>query len=80
MCKSLATSREPLSVEGERLHHVHSLEFPPVLPGLGAAEALEYPAIQLFVERAASVLGEFEVRDIDVPIVVQFAVSLTGYR
>ena len=74
----LATSREPLSVEGERLHHVQSLEFPPVLPGLGAAEALEYPAIQLFVERAASVLGEFKVRDIDVPIVVDICRKLDG--
>jgi predicted ATPase len=72
----LATSREPLSVEGERLHHVQSLEFPPVLPGLGAAEALEYPAIQLFVDRAASVLGEFKVRDIDVPIVIDICRKL----
>ncbi len=74
----LATSREPLSVEGERLHHVQSLEFPPVLPGPDAAEALEYPAIQLFVERAASVLGDFEVRDIDVPIVVDICRKLDG--
>jgi predicted ATPase len=74
----LATSREPLSVEGERLHHVQSLEFPPVLPGLGAAEALEYPAIQLFVERAASILGEFKLRDIDVPIVVDICRKLDG--
>jgi predicted ATPase/DNA-binding winged helix-turn-helix (wHTH) protein len=74
----LATSREPLSVGGERLHHVQSLEFPPVLPGLGAAEALEYPAVQLFVDRAASVVGEFEVRDIDVPIVVDICRKLDG--
>ena len=74
----VATSREPLSVEGERLHHVQSLEFPPVLPGLGAAETLEFPAIQLFVERAASVLGEFKVRDIDVPIVVDICRKLDG--
>jgi predicted ATPase/DNA-binding winged helix-turn-helix (wHTH) protein len=72
----LATSREPLSVEGERLHHVQSLEFPPVLPGLSAAEALEYPAVQLFVDRAASIVGEFEVRDIDVPIVVDICRKL----
>jgi predicted ATPase len=74
----LATSREPLNVEGERLHHVQSLECPPVLPGLGAAEALEFPATQLFVERAASVLGEFKVRDIDVPIVVDICRKLDG--
>jgi predicted ATPase len=52
------------------------LEYPPVLPGLAAAEALEFPAIQLFVERAASVLGDFKVRDIDVPIVVDICRKL----
>ena len=74
----LATSREPLSVEGERLHHVQSLEFPPVLPGLGAAEALEYPAIQLFVERAVNALGEFTLRNVDVPTVVDICRKLDG--
>lgn len=48
------------------------------MPGLGAAEALEYPAVQLFVDRAASVVGEFEVRDIDVPIVVDICRKLDG--
>jgi predicted ATPase len=74
----LATSREPLSVEGERLHHVQSLEYPPVLPGLGVAEALEYPAIQLFVERAVNALGEFTLRDVDVPVVVDICRKLDG--
>jgi DNA-binding winged helix-turn-helix (wHTH) protein len=53
----LATSREPLSVEGERVHHVQSLECPPVLPGLGAAEALEFPAIQLRRKRSWRIQG-----------------------
>jgi predicted ATPase len=57
---------------------VQSLEFPPVLSGLGAVEALDYAAIQLFLERAASVRGEFEVRDIDVPIVVDICRKLDG--
>lgn len=74
----LATSREPLGVEGERLLHVQPLEFPPVWPGLGAVEALEFPAIQLFVERAANVHGEFKVRDIDVPIIVDICRKLDG--
>jgi predicted ATPase len=56
----LATSREPLRVEGE---HVQRL--PPLSSGfpsdhLGAAEALAFPAVELFVERTAERLGEFE--------------------
>jgi predicted ATPase len=39
----LATSREPLSVEGERLHHLQSLNIPGALQGLSAAEALDFP-------------------------------------
>lgn len=74
----LATSREPLSVEGECLHRLPSLEFPTVLPGLSAQQALDFPAIQLFVERAASVLGEFKLRDVDVPIVVDICRKLDG--
>jgi DNA-binding winged helix-turn-helix (wHTH) protein len=53
----LATSREPLSVESERLHRLQSLEVPAVLPGLSAQQALDFPAIQLFVEHAANLPG-----------------------
>ena len=58
----LATSREPLGVQGERLHHLQSLEIPSVLHGLSAAEAFNFSAIQLFVECAANVLGDFRLQ------------------
>ncbi len=74
----LATSREPLSVEGERLYHLQSLEIPLASRGLSAAEALDFPAIRLFVERAADVLGEFALRDVDVPVVVDICRKLDG--
>ena len=44
----LATSREPLRAEGERVHRLSALECPAVSPDLTAAEALSFPAVQLF--------------------------------
>src|SRR5271169_2417202 len=48
----LATSRESLRVQGERVHRLAPLSFPPDDAGLTAAIALTFPAIQLFLERA----------------------------
>ena len=50
----LATSREPLRAEGEHLHRLSTLGSPPVSARLSAAEALAFPAVELFVERAAA--------------------------
>jgi DNA-binding winged helix-turn-helix (wHTH) protein len=74
----LATSREPLGVEGERLHRLQSLEVPAVSPGLSAQQALDFPAVQLFVERAANLPGDFTLRDVDVPVVVGICRKLDG--
>ncbi|MBB5964255.1 BTAD domain-containing putative transcriptional regulator [Planomonospora venezuelensis] len=49
----LATSREPLAITGELTWPVPPLELPP--PGGDPAEALDYPAVRLFAERAAAV-------------------------
>jgi DNA-binding winged helix-turn-helix (wHTH) protein len=48
----LATSREPLRAGGEHVHHLASLAAPPRSQELTAAQALAFPAVQLFVERA----------------------------
>src|SRR4029077_7483759 len=74
----LATSREPLRVEGE---HVQRL--PPLSSGapsghLAADEALAFPAVELFVERAAERLGEFELTDENAPIVAEICLKLDG--
>ena len=50
----LATSREPLRVEGEHVYHLASLESPSASERLTASEALLFPAVQLFVSRAAA--------------------------
>jgi predicted ATPase len=74
----LATSREPLGVEGEHLQHLKPMETPHLSSALSAADALKFPAIQLFVERAANILGEFSLRDVDVPTVIDICRKLDG--
>jgi DNA-binding winged helix-turn-helix (wHTH) protein len=74
----LATSREPLRVEGEYVQRL-----PPLASGfssdhLGAAEALAFHAVELFVERAAERLGEFELTDENAPIVADICRKLDG--
>src|ERR1700716_2075358 len=74
----LATSREPLQVEGEQVHRIHPLAFPPDDAPLTAACALTFPAVQLFVERAAATGGGFELDDADAPIVGMVCRKLDG--
>lgn len=50
----LATSREPLRVRGEHVHWLGSLDYPPETAGLSLDQLLAYPAVELFVERAAA--------------------------
>ncbi|MCT9932853.1 AAA family ATPase [Planotetraspora sp. A-T 1434] len=54
----LATSREALGITGERLYPVPPLDLPP--PGTPSAEALAYPAVRLFAERASAVRPDVE--------------------
>jgi predicted ATPase/DNA-binding winged helix-turn-helix (wHTH) protein len=74
----LATSREPLRAEDERVQRLPPLETPPLAAGLTVAESLSYPALQLFVERAAASAGGYELKDKDVPIVAQICRRLDG--
>lgn len=74
----LATSREPLRAEGERVHRLSPLESPAAASGLTAAEALISPAVRLFVERAAAILDGFELKDEDAPIVSDICRKLGG--
>jgi predicted ATPase/DNA-binding winged helix-turn-helix (wHTH) protein len=74
----LATSREPLQVEGEQVHRIHPLAFPPDDESLTAAQALAFPAVQLFVERAAAHGNGFELNDADAPIVGKVCRRLDG--
>src|ERR1700751_3061909 len=74
----LATSREALRVEGEHVHLLYSLDCPPEDAGLTAAAALQYPAAQLFMERAEASGYGAELGDIDAPIVARICRRLDG--
>ena len=75
----LATSQEPLRAAGERVHRLSPLESPAATAGLTAAEALTFPGVQLFVERAAAAnLNGFELRDGDAPVVAEICRRLDG--
>lgn len=74
----LTTSREPLRAEGERVQRLPALAVPPETRGLSAAEALSFPAVQLFVERVAASLDGFTLTDADAPCVSEICRKLDG--
>jgi predicted ATPase/DNA-binding winged helix-turn-helix (wHTH) protein len=74
----LATSREPLHAEGERVQHLPPLETPPSAAGLTADEGLAYSAIQLFVERVSVGAERYELSDADTPFAAQICRKLDG--
>ena len=74
----LATSREPLRAEGERLHRLASLDVPPASGDLKPDEALRYSAVQLFNERAMAVDDGFALDDANVAAVLEICRRLDG--
>jgi predicted ATPase/DNA-binding winged helix-turn-helix (wHTH) protein len=75
----LATSRESLRVEGEHVHRLQPLSSPPDDAGLTAVQALAFPAVQLFVERAAASGGRsVELSDADARLVGEICRRLDG--
>ena len=74
----LATSREALRVEGERVHLLYSLDCPPEDADLTAAEVLRHPAAQLFMERAAASGYSAALSDVEAPIVAAICRRLDG--
>src|SRR5258705_12199421 len=73
-----ATRPEALRAEGEHVHLLYSLECPPEDVGLTALEALRYPAVQLFMERAAASGYGGALSDIDAPIAARICRRLDG--
>ncbi len=74
----LATSREPLRAAGEHVCRLAPLGLPPSSSEMTAADALRYPAIQLFVERAKAVVDDFELNDRNASIVADICRRLDG--
>jgi predicted ATPase/DNA-binding winged helix-turn-helix (wHTH) protein len=74
----LATSRESLRAEGEHVYRLTPLGVPSETASLKAADALAFPSVQLFVERAAASGGDYELTDRDAPLVASICKRLDG--
>jgi predicted ATPase/Tfp pilus assembly protein PilF len=74
----LATSREPLAVDGERVLPVPTLELPDVDGRISAGDAARSAAVRLFVERATAANPGFTLTDQNVAAVVQICQRLDG--
>jgi len=74
----LATSREPLRVEGEQVYRLAPLAVPPDDPALTAAAAQTYPALQLFFERATAGGAQIALDDRNAAIVAGICRRLDG--
>jgi predicted ATPase/DNA-binding winged helix-turn-helix (wHTH) protein len=73
----LITSREALRVEGENVYLITPLAAPPD-DDLSADQALLWPAVQLFVERAALNSSNMQLDDADAPVVAEICRRLDG--
>jgi predicted ATPase/DNA-binding CsgD family transcriptional regulator/DNA-binding XRE family transcriptional regulator len=74
----LATSREPLGVSGESTFNVPPLVLPVAEPAVTLEQALESPAVQLFVERARGVRAEFVPTQMDATALADVCRRLDG--
>jgi len=74
----LVTSREPLRFAKERVRRLSGLGTPPESPPPDARTALDFPAVQLFVQRATDADAAFQLTDADAPIVGQICRKLDG--
>jgi len=74
----LTTSREALRVEGEHAHRLGPLELPPDAGGMNAETLQTFPAVQVFLERAAASGWSGELTNEDVPIVAETCRRLDG--
>ena len=74
----LATSREALRVEGEHTHRLGPLETPVEVAEMSADALQTFPAVQVFLERAAANGWSGDLTDEDVPIVAETCRRLDG--
>ncbi|QQO14293.1 winged helix-turn-helix domain-containing protein [Bradyrhizobium diazoefficiens] len=74
----LATSREALRVEGEQVYRLAPLAVPPDDSRLTAAAARTYPALQLFLERAAAGGAQIALDDANAAIIARICRKLDG--
>jgi non-specific serine/threonine protein kinase len=74
----LATSREALSILGEKTFPIASLSSPDPLHSLPVEALTEYEAVRLFVDRAVAALPGFTVTKDNAPAVAQVCSQLDG--
>jgi predicted ATPase/DNA-binding winged helix-turn-helix (wHTH) protein len=74
----LATSRESLRVAPEHVYRMTPLQSPAEGQTMTAAEALTFPAVQLFVERALAGGTRLSLNDVDAPVVADICRRLDG--
>jgi predicted ATPase/DNA-binding winged helix-turn-helix (wHTH) protein len=74
----LATSREAMRVEGEHVYELCALACPPEDNSLSANDALQYPAVELLVDRVRAVRGDFDLVDADASIAAGICRRLDG--
>jgi len=74
----LATSREPLRAEGERIQQLQPLDLPAAGSSITAADAMRFGAIELFVDRATATLDTFALQDAEAQSVVDICRRLDG--
>lgn len=65
-------------MEGEHVYRLAPLAIPPDNPGLSAADALSFPATQLFVERAVASGASLDLSDSHAAIVASICRKLDG--
>ena len=74
----LATSRESLRAEGEFVQRLAPLDCPPPIAALSRAHAMNFAALQLFVERAMASHDTFELADEALPLAIDICRQLDG--
>ncbi len=74
----LATSREPLGVEGETRMAVPPLQVPGDSSGMDRAALAEFPAVELFIDRSRSASPELDLDPTDVEALAQLCRRLDG--
>jgi predicted ATPase/DNA-binding winged helix-turn-helix (wHTH) protein len=76
--KMIVTSREPLRADGEVVVTLDGLTYPPQDTDICAEDALAFPAVQLFVDRASAASPEFVLTDALAPMVARICRRLDG--
>lgn len=74
----LATSRQPLNIDGECIYRLRSLSSPEATAQLSAQQALSYGAVALFNDRATASNPAFVLTDDNAPTIADICRHLDG--